>query len=251
MATQESIIEIKGTIGKLNFYRTETGYKVRKKTSVTKERIANDPAYERTRETMDMFSKAGAAGKLVRDAFCPIAVNASDSRVVSRLSKQMSRVIKADVTNPRGKKNVLDGETELLAGFEFNAKGKLTSILKVPYEQSIDRVSGSALVKLPPFVPKTLIASPAEATHFQLHIGGVEIDFEKGTSVARFKSSDQLVLNDKELAAFDLSVALPPNSTHPLFLALGIDFFMEDVDGNKPLKNGAFNALAIIQVSGV
>jgi hypothetical protein len=96
-----------------------------------------------------------------------------------------------------------------------------------------------------------MIAYPAEATHFQLHIAGVEIDFERAVYVAKFKSSDHLVLNDKELAAPDLSVALPANSTHPLFLALGIDFFMEDVDGNKPLNNGAFNALAIVQVSGV
>jgi hypothetical protein len=105
---------------------------------------------------------------------------------------------------------------------------------------------------LPSFVPnKKAIASPAEATHFQLHIGGVEVDFERAAYVARFKSSEQLVLNEKELAAFDLSVALPPNSTHPLFLALGIEFFMEDVDGNKPLNNGAFNALSIVKVSGV
>lgn len=251
MAKQESIIEIKGTIGKLSFYKTEDGYMIRKKTSLSKERLAKDPAYARTRETMDMFKRAGDAGKLVRDALRPIAQNASDSKVVGRLSKQMTRVIKADVTNPRGKKNVLDGETELLTGFEFNARGKLTSTFFVPKEATIDRASGTVQVKLESFVPKKMIAYPAEATHFQLHIAGVEIDFERATYVAKFKSSDQLVLNDKELAAPGLSVALPPNSTHPLFLALGIDFFMEDVDGNKPLNNGAFNALAIIQVSGV
>ncbi|THU34949.1 hypothetical protein FAM09_23455 [Niastella caeni] len=252
MAKQESIIEIKGTIGKLSFYKTEDGYMIRKKTSLSKERIAKDPAYARTRETMDMFAKAGAAGKLLRDALRPIAVNTSDSRVISRLSKQMTKVIKADSTNPRGKKNVLDGETELLTGFEFNARGKLSSTLIVTYESSIDRASGTVQVKLPSFVPDNkAIASPFEATHFQLHMAGVEVDFERAAYVAKFKSSDQLVLNGKELAAFDLSVALPPSSTHPLFLALGIEFFMEDVDGNKPLNNGAFNALAIIKVSGV
>lgn len=44
---------------------------------------------------------------------------------------------------------------------------------------------------------------------------------------------------------------LTANSTHPLFFVLGIQFF-QDVNGVKyPLKNGAFNALSIVKVSGV
>ena len=41
------------------------------------------------------------------------------------------------------------------------------------------------------------------------------------------------------------------NSTHPLFLVLGVEFY-QDVNGVKyPLKNGAYNALSIVKVSGV
>ncbi|WP_262707878.1 hypothetical protein [Pseudocnuella soli] len=41
------------------------------------------------------------------------------------------------------------------------------------------------------------------------------------------------------------------NSTHPLMLVLGISFFQQ-VNGNSySLKNGAYNALAIVRVSGV
>ena len=120
MAKQDGIIPLKGTIDNINFYKTADGYKARKKSSLTAERIAKDPKFERTREAMANFGKAGSAGKLVRAALRPISQNASDSRVVSRLAKEMGRVIKADATNPRGKKNVIDGETELLTGFEFN-----------------------------------------------------------------------------------------------------------------------------------
>lgn len=49
----------------------------------------------------------------------------------------------------------------------------------------------------------------------------------------------------------DLQNAVTPNSTHPLFLALGIEFYQE-VNGVKyPLKNGAFNSLALVKVSGL
>ncbi|UYQ95673.1 hypothetical protein MKQ68_11220 [Chitinophaga horti] len=34
-------------------------------------------------------------------------------------------MIKADATSVRGKRNVIDGEAELLQGFEFNINGTL------------------------------------------------------------------------------------------------------------------------------
>jgi hypothetical protein len=42
-----------------------------------------------------------------------------------------------------------------------------------------------------------------------------------------------------------------PNSTKPLFLALGIEFFQEVNGQMYPLKNGAYNPLALVQVSGL
>jgi hypothetical protein len=250
MAKQDGIIPLKGTIDNITFSKTKDGYQARKKIDVVKGRMAGE-GYDRVRETMALFTSAANAAKLIRVPLRPIAKNASDGRVTSRLSKRMQAVIKADVTNPRGKKNVLDGETELLTGFDFNLKGKLSSTFFPTYEATIDRLTGTVMVKLPAFVPKTMIASPAEATHYQLNIAGLEVDFEQGTNIVQFKSSEQLPMAEKEQAAFELSVTLTPNSTHPLFLVLGINFFIEDVDGNKALKNKAFNALAIVKVSGV
>ena len=43
--------------------------------------------------------------------------NASDSRMVSRLTQKMVEVIQEDITNPRGQRNVIDGEAELLEDF--------------------------------------------------------------------------------------------------------------------------------------
>ncbi len=52
-------------------------------------------------------------------------------------------------------------------------------------------------------------------------------------------------------AVINLNNSVTANSTHPLFLVLGIEFY-QDVNGVKyPLKNGAFNALSIVKVSGV
>jgi hypothetical protein len=246
MAKQESFIEIKGSVGKLSFYKTADGYLVRKKTSG-----GNPAKYARTREAMAHFGTAGKAGKVLRRALDPIAQYASDRKLVSRLSSKMSEVIKNDMVNPRGKKNVIDGETELLTGFEFNAGGLLGVTLKFQFESNIDRVSGKMNIKVPAFVPMSNVKWPIEASHCQLHVGGVEVDFEKGAYVAEFKTSEPFALDGTAVAALELGVALPPNSTHPLFLAFGITFWVKDVNGMLPVENKSYNALAIVEVSGV
>jgi len=54
-----------------------------------------------------------------------------------------------------------------------------------------------------------------------------------------------------ETAVIDLANNVTANSTHPLFLAFGIEFY-QDVNGVKyPLKNGAYNALALVKVAGL
>jgi hypothetical protein len=50
MARQTGLIKIKGTLDNVNFYKSKDGDLARMKTSVDGTRIANDPAFERTRE---------------------------------------------------------------------------------------------------------------------------------------------------------------------------------------------------------
>ncbi|MCO6175858.1 hypothetical protein NHF50_12470, partial [Flavobacterium sp. NRK F10] len=51
-------------------------------------------------------------------------------------------------------------------------------------------------------------------------------------------------------AVINLSNAVTANSTHPLVLALGIEFYQEINGQMYPLKNGAFNPLSIVKVDG-
>jgi hypothetical protein len=42
-----------------------------------------------------------------------------------------------------------------------------------------------------------------------------------------------------------------PNSTKPLFLALGVEFYQQVNGQMYPLKNGSYNPLALVSVSGL
>lgn len=251
MAQQKGILPVKGTIGNLTFYKSKDGFLVREKGGVDAKRIASDPAFQRTRENGVEFGKAGKAGKLLRNAVRSLSQNASDSKMVSRLTKQMMEVIKADRVNPRGLRNVIDGEAELLQDFEFNIHGKLSTTLYAPYSTSINRVTGALSVEIPAFVPLNMVAAPEGATHFKINTAGAEVDFEGNRFVVEIQSTDELPLDNVITDAISLSASVTANSTHPLFLILGIEFFQEVNGSMYPLKNGAFNSLSLAEVSGL
>lgn len=250
MAQQKGILPLKGTIGNLTFYKSKDGYLIREKGSLDAQRIASDPAFQRTRENGAEFGKACKAGKLLRNALRGLSQNASDSRMVSRLTKQMVQVIKADTVNQRGLRNVIDGEAELLQDFEFNINGKLATTLYAPYIAAIDRVTGILSVEIPAFVPANMVAAPGGATHFKINSAGAEINFEGNQYEVAVESTAELPWDNVLTNVISLSANVTSNSSHPLFLVLGIEFYQQVNGGMYPLKNGAFNALSLVKVSG-
>ena len=138
MARQKGLIKLDGTIGGITFYKTQDGYLAREKGGVDGDRIANDPNFQRTRENGAEFGRAGKAGKLLRNSLRVLMQNASDRRMVGRLTAKMVKVIQADVTNTRGQRKVIDGEAEILTGFEFNINGKLGNTIYAPFTSAID-----------------------------------------------------------------------------------------------------------------
>lgn len=250
MAKQKGIMKLEGTIGDITFYKTEDGYLAKENAPVSGDRIATDPAFQRTRENGAEFGRAGKAGKVLRNAVRTLLQNAKDNRVTSRLTGEMMKVIKADITNPRGMRNVIDGEAELLQGFDFNINAKLGTTIYAPFSSAINRVAGTLTVTVPSFLPAERIAAPNGTTHFNIVSMGAEVDFENETFTTDSKESGILPWDNTATAALNLANAVTANSTHPLFLLLGIQFFQE-VNGVKyPLKNGAFNALSLVKVNG-
>lgn len=252
MARQKGIIKLKGTIGDITFYKTKDGHLAREKGGIDASRIANDPAFQRTRENGSEFGRAGKAGKILRTALRPLLINSADGRMVSRLTKAMIKVIQADNVSERGKRNVIDGEAELLFGFEFNIRGKLGTTLFAPFETNIDRVSGEISVDIAPFIPSNMIAAPGGTTHYKIISGGAAIDFEAETFTV--STSETAILPwDGTLSELVSQInTVTPNATTPLFLALGVEFYQKLNGEMYPLKNGAYNPLSIVKVdSGV
>ena len=249
MAKQKGIVKLKGAIGDLSFYKSGDGYMAREKSGIDKNRFRNDPAFQRTRENGAEFGRAGKAGKLIRTAFRQLINVASDSRVTSRLTRELLKVIKSDPVNIRGERRMSHGDLNYISGFDFNVNSKLSSILFTGYETAIDRAAGSASVSLAEFIPQEHLAYPQGCTHIRLMAGSAEFDFEEGLFKTANVFSDDIPLSPESEAPVELSLKLTAGNTQDILLLLGIDF-LQEVNGLRyPLKNGTYNALAIVGLS--
>jgi hypothetical protein len=248
MARQSGLIKLKGTLDNVNFYKTKDGNLARMKTSVDAKRIATDPAFERTRENGKEFGSSAGSGKLLRDAVRPLAMNASDSRVVARLTKTMSLIKNLDTINSRGNRVVAEGiQTPLgittLKGFDFNNHALLSSLFFNSY--TVNNVSGE--IVLTDLIPQQDLISPQGATHVEFSCGFVGLDFETNEKDLQQSNSVVLPIDQTQTTVTLTPTGIPSVGTTKLFL-LKIAFF-QLINGTRySMKNGAYNALQIVEV---
>jgi hypothetical protein len=248
MARQTGIIKLKGKIGDLSFYKTKDGHLAREKGGVEADRIKNDPAFVRTRENGAEFGAAASSGKFSRDSLRPIANTASDNRVVARMTRLMTKIKNLDATSARGKRNAgvamaLATAKALLKGFEFNKNALLGSILYKPY--AVNTTTG--VITIPGLVPVNDIAWPAGATHISLT--GCYANLNYATNVADVKLTNVVnLLIDGTTTAVTLTPTAVPAGTGTKVFLLKIEFFQMVNGVQYSLKNGAYNALKVIEV---
>lgn len=78
---------------------------------------------------------------------------------------------------------------------------------------------------------------------------GAEVDFENETYVTDSKETAALPWDNNATAVIALANTVTPNSSLPLFLLFGIQFFQQVNGINYTLKSGAFNALNLVKVN--
>jgi len=249
MARQKGIIKLKGKVGDLSFYKTQDGHLAREKGGVDGERIANDPAFVRTRENGAEFGASATSGKVLRDALRTMLMTASDNRVTSRLTKLMTDIKNLDATSARGARTVgtaigLPAAKALLKGFNFNNRAVLGSVLFKPYAVN----TGTGVIEINGLIPMNDIAFPAGATHMSVKGSWAKIDFANNVSDVQISNIVNIPIDANASNMVLTPAAVPAGVGTDLFL-LHIEFFQEVNGIQYSLKNGAFNALGIVEVA--
>ena len=248
MAKLKGILKIEGTLQDMTFYKTQDGHLVKTKSGVSAKRLATDPAFARTRENWAEFGNAASGGKVLRDAVRNMIAAAADNRVTSRLTQVMARIKNLDTTSARGERTVAIGIATpegkvLLKNFNFNNKAILGAVLYKPY--SIDTATG--VISITDLVPINEIAAPAGSTHFSMKSAFVIVDFVAGISDVSYSNVENLPI-DGTTTSITLTPDVVPTGTGIKLFLLQIEFFQEINAVQYSLKNGAFNALSIVEV---
>lgn len=248
MAKLKSLIKLEGTLDDLTFYRGRDGYLVRTKGGISKSRMANDPAFARTRENGSEFGLAATSGKMLRRAILDLMVDAKDGLVTSRLTRIMSLVKNEDAISPRGERNVAIGITTpqgqlALKGFNFNNRAIMSAVLLSDIE--LDTATGEIVIT--DFTPAQRLSVPQGATHVSLISGFLNLDFATDIKDLQLSPITNLPI-DNTTATVTLTPAAVPTGAGADFYFAKVAFYQEVNGIQYPLNNGAYNALQLLEV---
>jgi hypothetical protein len=215
---------------------------------VSGDRVKNDSAFERTRENMAEFSRAGKAAKLLRTIFRDVTINAKDRVTQARLVKVMSRTIIGDSINERGARTVNNGDLLQLLGFNFNVKAGISDSLFVRCPLNFNRATGEVTLNIPSFVPRNNVQQARGVTHFRLVAAAASINFDTEQYEYAMQGTAELPYNSDPTQASTLTLALPANSTGIVVAVLGIEYYQKVNSRSYALKTGDHNATSVVLV---
>ncbi len=246
MAKFKGIFDIEGTLQGMTFYKSKDGMMVRTKGGVSKDRIMNDPSFERTRENGQEFATCARAAKLFRMSILDKIDLAKDYRTQSRLIRLMHQVKVWDTTSPRGQRNMTTAleapeARALFTGFDFNRNSPVGQLFVIPY--TLDTAAGTLAVT--GLIPGRQLKFPPAATEADVQLVATQVDF----------GTEQYVMTESARTTFSATgatqdvtwtVSEVPAGTGPLFYLLLIEFYQVLNGERYPLKNRQFNALGIL-----
>ena len=249
MAKYKGIFRLQGTLENMTFVHAKNGeVYVRRKSSLDKERVLHDPAFERTREHWNEFGHVSKTGKLIRKAIAPLLVYAKDGLVSSRLPKVLHQVLKFDTVSGKGQRKVSEAlqhaeARALLAGFDFNKDAPLAQALLVPL--TIDETQFS--IYYSDFNPMRHIQALLGATHVGLQMAVSWIDFEAETSATFYSPMTYFAIEDASRTLALIPEAVTPGQGRILYFVM-VAFFQQTQGELYPVQDGLKQSLGLIAV---
>lgn len=176
-------------------------------------------------------------------------MTASDNRVTSRLTKLMTDIKNLDTTSLRGERTVgvaiaTPQAMALLKGFNFNNRANLGSVLFKPF--AVNAATG--VITINGLAPINDIAFPAGATHMSIKGSWAKVDFVNNVFDVQLSNVINIPIDATPNNIVLTPGAAPAGAGTNLYL-LHIEFFQELNGVQYSLKNGAYNALSIVEVA--
>jgi hypothetical protein len=168
MSKQKGLIKLEGNIGGISFYSSDGEYLARMANGPSKERIAKDPTFKRTRENNMEFGGSAKVSKAMRTALSTVLQTMAGRYLTSRLTK-IFKIINLKSDGTRGQRPIeLSLYKDTLKNFDLDKNTNLSSVFSAPYTATINADKNEGTIDVPSFVPDDYINAPSGATHFKL-----------------------------------------------------------------------------------
>lgn len=207
MSKQIGIVKLEGNLGGISFYVSDGQHLARMAGGPSKERIANDPAFRRTRENNREFAGSAKNAKALRLSLGGLMQTMTGSRFVAVLTGLFKAInLKGD--GVRGKRPIEASQHKnMLKNLEFNDKISFSTVFSAPFTMSNTVERNEGTVQIAAFTPDAVVNAPSGATHFRLVSAlGVVSDYlhDDGTN-----SYEPIVPEQDTLGASIFSAMLP------------------------------------------
>jgi hypothetical protein len=218
MVKQISLIKLKGTIGGISFYKSKGMNLARMANGPSKERIATDSSFQRTRENNAEFGGSILVAKALRIGLSAVLHNKSDSSVAGRLTRSFKEILNKG-TGVRGQRDVrLSANKTMLEGFEFDELNGFSGQFPVAFSVVPNAARNECVVTTSSFLPNGLLKAPSGGTHFRLvSVLVVVSDYVYNTVTRHYEPTDA-ALNQLNTVVYGATTAI--NATDPVTLTL-------------------------------
>lgn len=225
MARQRSILNLKGTLGELTFYERKGKSYVRRRGTLTKDRIMKDPQFIRTRENMKEFTGAANVANRLRFSFSSLNEQLGGTTVHARLTGLFRRISNKG-EGKRGRRSIdVLANKDYLKRFEFNEEKAFTYVFTAFYDPpTIDENRNEVRWTVPPFNLETELKFPVGCTHYQFVLAtAVLCDHEFDVEQDRYVPVDDSLMQLRSVVETELLEAETPVTTAiPMVTNLGL-----------------------------
>lgn len=247
MAKQAGYIKLEGTIGDLSFYKNRDGnFIARRKGGVSKERLLNDPKFQRTRENMQEFSRAATAAKFLKNAFREIEIKSNGGKLHNRLYTQTMKVIKSDPTSARGERKFELGDMSILRGFQFSERAVFDQAFKKQLGVADDATS--VTVTVPEMVPSKYLVYAKGVTHYRFSLIRAAVNAVAGTFYPEIVASVPQPISALSQPEQVLTLPKPAVVDENYFFAVSLEFLIVVNGGEYDSFDVSMNPAVILVV---
>jgi hypothetical protein len=236
MAIQTGILPLSGKLGKMIYYRIN-GKNYARSAPEQYSLSAN------SRKSAEEFGKASRAASLVKAGLASLIPRINSNYIDQRLRSRFMAVIRSGYSQPKGEREVADGDLAMLKGFQLNRYTEHRKLCSINPVVEIDPASGIT-VTLPKSSLRQVVNAPDRAASMVVQLGACICNF---TSKGGWKVRAKNLVIDLAKENFPRCTApIPANKMNNSVVLVAIGFYFLNASG-QPIGDRKYIAGSIIE----